>query len=292
VIIDGGNTFYKDDIRRAAALRSAGVHYLDVGTSGGVWGLERGYCLMIGGEKAAFDRLEPIFEALAPEEARSRARRGRDGPRAQRARLRACRALRRRALRQDGSQRDRIWLMQAYAEGFDILNSRGSDRLPESRALRVRPGGNRRGLAARQRTCRPASRSCRLRSCGGCLAVKLQRRRPGFRRGGGRSKPPLRKPCPADVLASALFARVPLPAGPHVRRETPIRHAAQVWGHAERVGRVRRAPRARCHAEKGRTRSAATGMNHDIHDLHPHEQHLATRKERDAVRRGSPAGVE
>jgi len=65
-IIDGGNTYYRDDIARAAALEGKGIHYLDVGTSGGVWGLERGYCLMIGGEAAVVDRLRPIFEAIAP----------------------------------------------------------------------------------------------------------------------------------------------------------------------------------------------------------------------------------
>ncbi len=65
-IIDGGNSFWKDDVRRGAALAAKGLHYLDIGTSGGVWGLERGYCLMIGGDKAAFDRLDPIFAALAP----------------------------------------------------------------------------------------------------------------------------------------------------------------------------------------------------------------------------------
>ncbi|MBO0796085.1 MAG: NADP-dependent phosphogluconate dehydrogenase, partial [Ktedonobacteraceae bacterium] len=66
VVIDGGNSYYHDDIRRAAALKSKGIHYLDVGTSGGVWGLERGYCLMIGGEAEVVQRLSPLFEALAP----------------------------------------------------------------------------------------------------------------------------------------------------------------------------------------------------------------------------------
>src|SRR5262245_14279932 len=66
VIVDGGNSYYHDDIRRARRLAPAGVHYVDVGTSGGVWGLERGYCLMIGGEEAAVERLDPIFAALAP----------------------------------------------------------------------------------------------------------------------------------------------------------------------------------------------------------------------------------
>ncbi len=65
-IIDGGNSNFKDDVRRAQALEPKGIHYIDVGTSGGVWGLERGYCLMIGGDKASVERLDPIFKTLAP----------------------------------------------------------------------------------------------------------------------------------------------------------------------------------------------------------------------------------
>ncbi|HEY3789745.1 MAG TPA: decarboxylating 6-phosphogluconate dehydrogenase, partial [Urbifossiella sp.] len=65
-VIDGGNSYYHDDIRRNAELKAKGIHYLDVGTSGGVWGAERGYCLMIGGEKPVVQRLDPIFAALAP----------------------------------------------------------------------------------------------------------------------------------------------------------------------------------------------------------------------------------
>ncbi|MCI0582331.1 MAG: decarboxylating 6-phosphogluconate dehydrogenase, partial [Chloroflexi bacterium] len=66
VLIDGGNSYYIDDIRRQNELRSRGIHYLDVGTSGGVWGLERGYCMMIGGDTDAVQRLDPIFKVLAP----------------------------------------------------------------------------------------------------------------------------------------------------------------------------------------------------------------------------------
>ena len=66
VVIDGGNSYYHDDLRRAAALRQQGLHYVDVGVSGGVWGLERGYCHMIGGEGAVVQRLDPIFKSLAP----------------------------------------------------------------------------------------------------------------------------------------------------------------------------------------------------------------------------------
>ncbi len=66
IVIDGGNSYYHDDIRRAGDLKPKGIHYVDVGTSGGVWGLERGYCLMIGGENATVKRLDPIFQTLAP----------------------------------------------------------------------------------------------------------------------------------------------------------------------------------------------------------------------------------
>ena len=66
VIIDGGNTFWQDDVRRGKALRERGLHYVDVGTSGGIWGIERGYCMMIGGDKPVVDRLDPIFKTLAP----------------------------------------------------------------------------------------------------------------------------------------------------------------------------------------------------------------------------------
>src|SRR5580698_10206474 len=65
-LIDGGNSYYVDDIRRARELATKGIHYVDVGTSGGVWGLERGYCMMIGGEKEVVKRLDPIFATLAP----------------------------------------------------------------------------------------------------------------------------------------------------------------------------------------------------------------------------------
>jgi len=66
ILIDGGNSYYVDDIRRAGELKPQGIHYVDAGTSGGVWGLERGYCLMIGGEQAVVERLGPIFKTLAP----------------------------------------------------------------------------------------------------------------------------------------------------------------------------------------------------------------------------------
>ncbi len=72
MIIDGGNSYFKDDVRRSNQLKEKGIHYVDVGTSGGVWGLERGYCMMIGGPKEAVQRLDPIFKTLAPGQGRFR----------------------------------------------------------------------------------------------------------------------------------------------------------------------------------------------------------------------------
>jgi 6-phosphogluconate dehydrogenase len=80
VIIDGGNSYYRDDLRRAKSLAPSGIHYVDVGTSGGVWGKERGYCLMIGGDADVVKRLEPIFAALAPPVAAAPRTPGRSGP--------------------------------------------------------------------------------------------------------------------------------------------------------------------------------------------------------------------
>ena len=102
-IIDGGNSYYHDDIRRAAALGEKGIDYLDCGTSGGVFGLERGYCLMIGGPDEAFARLEPIFASLAPGvEAAERTPGARRRSLGGRAGLPALRAERRGPLREDG----------------------------------------------------------------------------------------------------------------------------------------------------------------------------------------------
>ncbi|WEX09803.1 phosphogluconate dehydrogenase (NAD(+)-dependent, decarboxylating) [Chelativorans sp. AA-79] len=130
-VIDGGNTFYKDDIRRAAALKPKGIHYVDAGTSGGVWGLERGYCLMVGGDKEAVDRLDPIFAALAPgagDIPRTPGREGRD-PRPERGYLHAGPVGAGHFVKMVHNGIE-YGLMQAYAEGFDILKGRASETLP------------------------------------------------------------------------------------------------------------------------------------------------------------------
>jgi 6-phosphogluconate dehydrogenase len=130
VIIDGGNTNYKDDVRRAKTLKAKGQHYIDCGTSGGVWGLERGYCLMIGGDRAAVDRLEPIFKALAPGEggiAPTPGRERRDA-RAAQGYLHCGPAGAGHFVKMIHNGIE-YGLMQAYAEGFNIL--RGAENLPE-----------------------------------------------------------------------------------------------------------------------------------------------------------------
>ncbi|MDB5592047.1 phosphogluconate dehydrogenase (NAD(+)-dependent, decarboxylating) [Enterovirga sp.] len=130
-VIDGGNTFYKDDMRRAAALRERGLTYLDVGTSGGVWGLERGYCMMIGGAKEAVDRLDPVFRCLAPgigEVERTLGREGRD-PRPEQGYLHAGPSGAGHFVKMIHNGIE-YGMMQAFAEGFDILRSANSPALP------------------------------------------------------------------------------------------------------------------------------------------------------------------
>ncbi len=131
IIIDGGNSFWQDDVRRGNALADRGIHYLDVGTSGGVWGLERGYCMMIGGDKTAVDRLDPIFAALAPglgDVPRTEGREGRD-PRVENGYIHAGPVGAGHFVKMIHNGIE-YGLMQAYAEGFDILKNANSDTLP------------------------------------------------------------------------------------------------------------------------------------------------------------------
>jgi 6-phosphogluconate dehydrogenase len=130
-VIDGGNSFYKDDVRRSTMLQPAGIHYLDVGTSGGVWGLERGYCMMIGGDQATAQRLDPIFATLAPGPGEIPKTAGRE-------QIRSTSEL--GYLYCGGSGAGHFvkmihngieyGLMQAYAEGFDIMRGANSENLP------------------------------------------------------------------------------------------------------------------------------------------------------------------
>ena len=130
-IIDGGNSFYKDDVRRSDMLKPSGIHYLDAGTSGGVWGLERGYCLMIGGDQSSAQRLDPIFATLAPGPGDIPKTPGREG-------MKSTAELGYLHCGPSGAGHFvkmihngiEYGLMQAYAEGFDILRGANSDNLP------------------------------------------------------------------------------------------------------------------------------------------------------------------
>jgi 6-phosphogluconate dehydrogenase len=133
-IIDGGNSFYKDDVRRMRALKDVGIHHVDVGTSGGVWGLERGYCLMIGGERAVIERLDPIFRTLAPGPGTVPRTPGRDrsdlqGSTAELGYLYCGPSGAGHFVKMIHNGIE-YGLMQAYAEGFDILRNARSAALP------------------------------------------------------------------------------------------------------------------------------------------------------------------
>lgn len=132
ILIDGGNSYFKDDIRRSTQLEQKGIHYVDVGTSGGVWGLERGYCMMIGGPKEAVQHLDPIFKTLAPGRGTIPRTPGREklpgtaeegyiycGPSG---------AGHFVKMVHNGIE---YGIMQAYAEGFDIFRNANSNELPD-----------------------------------------------------------------------------------------------------------------------------------------------------------------
>jgi 6-phosphogluconate dehydrogenase len=132
IVVDGGNSFYKDDIARARNLARNGVAFVDCGVSGGVWGLERGYCLMIGGAKDAVARLDPIFAALAPGKGDIPPTPGREGrdPRAERGYIHAGPTGAGHFVKMVHNGIE-YGLMQAYAEGFDILRNKDAKELPE-----------------------------------------------------------------------------------------------------------------------------------------------------------------
>ena len=132
-IIDGGNTNFKDDVRRARELAPKGIKYLDVGTSGGVWGLQRGYCLMIGGDADVVNRLDPIFSALAPGIGSIERTTEREGekldPRAEQGYLHAGPVGAGHFVKMIHNGIE-YGMMQAFAEGFDIMRHRASEKLP------------------------------------------------------------------------------------------------------------------------------------------------------------------
>jgi 6-phosphogluconate dehydrogenase len=133
IVIDGGNSNYRDDLRRANSLREKNIHFLDVGTSGGVWGLERGYCMMIGGEPGPVQRLDPIFSALAPGLSGIPPAEGRaSGGTAERGYLH-CGPVGAGHFVKMIHNGIEYGLMEAYAEGFDILRHAGGAVREEER---------------------------------------------------------------------------------------------------------------------------------------------------------------
>jgi 6-phosphogluconate dehydrogenase len=131
-IIDGGNSYFKDDVRRAGQLKDKGIHYLDVGTSGGVWGLDRGYCMMIGGPKEAVQRLDPIFKTLAPGKGDISRTPGREklGGTAEDGYIHCGPSGSGHFVKMVHNGIE-YGMMQAYAEGFDIFKNATSKELPE-----------------------------------------------------------------------------------------------------------------------------------------------------------------
>ncbi len=133
IIIDGGNSFYKDDVRRAQMLASRRIRYIDVGTSGGVWGLQEGYCMMIGGDAETVKLLDPIFESLAPGLGtipRTKDRSAAADSRAERGYIHAGPAGSGHFVKMIHNGIE-YGMMQAFAEGFDILKTKNSENLPQ-----------------------------------------------------------------------------------------------------------------------------------------------------------------
>src|SRR5579864_2562278 len=132
-IIDGGNSYFKDDVRRAKELKTKGIHYVDVGTSGGVWGIDRGYCMMIGGPKEAVQRLDPIFKTLAPGRGDIPRTPGREklGGTAEEGYIRCGPSGSGHFVKMVHNGIE-YGIMQAYAEGFDIFKNATSKDLPEN----------------------------------------------------------------------------------------------------------------------------------------------------------------
>jgi 6-phosphogluconate dehydrogenase len=130
-IIDGGNSFVKDDVRRSKDVGKKGIHYVDAGTSGGVWGVERGYCLMVGGPTEAVQRVEPVLRTLAPGRGDIPATPGRDGKSTAELGYLHCGPSGAGHFVKMVHNGIEYGLMQAYAEGFDIFKNATTEQLPE-----------------------------------------------------------------------------------------------------------------------------------------------------------------
>ncbi|MEM9949543.1 MAG: phosphogluconate dehydrogenase (NAD(+)-dependent, decarboxylating) [Cyanobacteria bacterium P01_D01_bin.36] len=132
IVIDGGNSYYKDDVRRGQIMQAKGIHYVDVGTSGGVWGLERGYCLMVGGDPTAVEHLDPILKTVAPGKGDIEITPGREAfnPTAEEGYLH-CGPIGAGHFVKMVHNGVEYAMMQSYAEGFDIFRNANSDEVSE-----------------------------------------------------------------------------------------------------------------------------------------------------------------
>jgi 6-phosphogluconate dehydrogenase len=208
IIIDGGNSFYKDDIRRAKELAKKKIRYVDCGTSGGIWGIERGYCMMIGGPKQAVDHLDPIFAALAPglgDIPRTEGR-AKGDTRAERGYIHAGPSGAGHFVKMVHNGIE-YGLMQAYAEGFDILRNKESKDLPEDERFTL----NLPDIAEVWRRGSVIS-SWLLDLSASALAKDPQLKEfSGFVQDSGEGRwtiqAAIEEAVPADVLSSALYAR-------------------------------------------------------------------------------------
>jgi len=208
IIIDGGNSFYKDDIRRAKKLAEKRIRYVDCGTSGGIWGIERGYCMMIGGPTEAVDHLDSIFSALAPGQGdipRTPGRKTGD-PHAERGYIHAGPSGAGHFVKMVHNGIE-YGLMQAYAEGFDILRNKNSKDLPEDERFAL----NMADIAEVWR--RGSVISSWLLDLGAAALAKDPQLKDfsGFVQDSGEGRwtieAAIEESVPADVLSSALYAR-------------------------------------------------------------------------------------
>jgi 6-phosphogluconate dehydrogenase len=208
IIIDGGNSFYKDDIRRAKLLADKRIRYVDCGTSGGVWGIDRGYCMMIGGPKQAVDWLDPIFAALAPGlgDIPRTLGRTKDDTRAERGYIHAGPSGAGHFVKMVHNGIE-YGLMQAYAEGFDILRNKDSKDLPDDERFTL----NLPDIAEVWR--RGSVISSWLLDLGAAALAKDPQLQgfSGFVQDSGEGRwtveAAIEEAVPADVLSSALYAR-------------------------------------------------------------------------------------
>ena len=247
-IIDGGNSYFKDDVRRANELKTKGIHYIDVGTSGGVWGLERGYCMMIGGPDEAVQRLDPIFKTLAPGKGDIPRTPGREklGGTAEDGYIHCGPSGSGHFVKMVHNGIE-YGIMQAYAEGFDIFKNATSKDLPED----IRYDLNLPDIAEVWRRGSVVS-SWLLDLTAMALtenpdALRIRRIRAGFGRRPLDDPGRARRSGAGGCVDRSVVRTVPLAAATYVRGEDAFRHAAEIW-------RTRGSRRASAESQEDRVR--------------------------------------